>query len=146
MNTKTTEIDGKYYATVSAGDRVAHRTPAFYMEDMALAAAKCWVAFHEDVEMMWVPIEGGHEVELPRDDVQKIALEYAVVMRLDRQRENQEKFRKLRPLLNWVRETHGLTDRDMKRITHWWWSEMNSETAKERGRKAVEEFMAKRNS
>lgn len=46
MNTKTTETNGKHYATVSAGDRIVYRTPGYYTAGMALADAQCWAAFH----------------------------------------------------------------------------------------------------
>jgi hypothetical protein len=145
MNIKATQTNGKYSAKVSDGDRILFVTPDYYTEDMALTAAKCWNAFHgekEVVDMVWVPVDRGQEVELPYDDAMRIALEYAVVLRLDRQKENEAKHRALRPLLRWVRETHGLTSRDMAQITNWWWT-VEAKAAAERGRKAVED--AKRN-
>ncbi|MEU5149761.1 hypothetical protein AB0G42_21590 [Streptomyces yangpuensis] len=46
MNTKTTQADGKHYATVSKGDRIVYRTPGYLTARMALADAQCWTAFH----------------------------------------------------------------------------------------------------
>ncbi|OKH90483.1 hypothetical protein [Streptomyces uncialis] len=46
MNIKTTEADGKHYATVVQGDRIVYRTPDYVTARMALADAQCWNAFH----------------------------------------------------------------------------------------------------
>ncbi|MET8880550.1 hypothetical protein [Streptomyces rubiginosohelvolus] len=70
MNTKTTEANGKHYATVSAGDRIVYRTPGYVTARMALADAKCWEAFHggkimSTFRLAVTPMLGGGKRMLP---------------------------------------------------------------------------------
>ncbi|MFJ7419788.1 hypothetical protein ACIQXD_14400 [Streptomyces uncialis] len=46
MNTKTQEANGRHYATANHNDRVVYRTPGYLTARMALADARCWIAFH----------------------------------------------------------------------------------------------------
>lgn len=149
MNIKATETSGKHYATVSQGDRIVFRTAGYVTARMALADARCWVAFHgekmEKVEMVWVPVSGGAEVELPYADVQKIAIEYNTMRNLSRAGEQYASKRALRPLMVWARETHQLTTGDMAQISRWWWT-VDAKARAERARQAVEMIRAQRNA
>ncbi|MFE5621734.1 hypothetical protein ACFQ8S_06930 [Streptomyces virginiae] len=142
MNIKTTEADGKHYATAHHGDRIVYRTPGYLTDRMALADVQCWVAFHgvkmEEDEKVWVPVDGGQEVELPYADVLRIATEYATVRKLSRMRENAASARALAPIRTWARETHNLTTRDMAAITRWY-DTVDVPAQVERGRAAVEQ-------
>jgi hypothetical protein len=51
MNTTVEARDGKYFGTVRKGDSILYRTPGYYTEGMALADAKCWLAFHGEKAM-----------------------------------------------------------------------------------------------
>lgn len=51
MNITTTERDGKHYGTVRQGDRIVFQTPGYLTQSMALADARCWVAFHGKGDM-----------------------------------------------------------------------------------------------
>lgn len=46
MNTTVTTNNGKHFGIVRKGDSILYRTPGYYTEGMALADAKCWLAFH----------------------------------------------------------------------------------------------------
>lgn len=144
MNVVILTTGQKYYGEVNDGGFYPlYRSKGYYTKGMALADAKCWLAFHggkvaDEVMMVWVPIDQGDEVELPYADVQRIALEYQTVRSLARQGEQYASHRALRPLLNWAREEHGLSTRDMAQITNWWW-DVDSKTRVERSRKAVED-------
>jgi len=64
MNIKTTEANGKHTAQVIKGDSLAFTTPTYYTSEMALAAAKCWVAFHGEDEIMTPGMKRAMEVGL----------------------------------------------------------------------------------
>lgn len=155
------ELCGKFFAQVRNayrdGDNILFESPEYLTREMALADAKCWMAFHgeaskvneeneanevnEAPDTLWVPVARNQEVELERAVVMRIVWEYSNVMRLDRAREQYAAKRALRPLLNWVRENElGLSTRDMREIV-WWWQREGSAQAAERGVKAVEEYM-----
>jgi hypothetical protein len=60
MNTTVEARDGKHFGTVRKGDSILYRTPGYYTEGMALADAKCWLAFHgEDTNMDKVTVDMG---------------------------------------------------------------------------------------
>lgn len=52
MNITATENNGKHTAQVSKGGRIAFQSPEYLTEAMALADAKCWMAFHGEAELM----------------------------------------------------------------------------------------------
>jgi hypothetical protein len=46
MNIMATENNGKHTAQVSEAGRIVFQTPEYCTAEMALADAKCWMAFH----------------------------------------------------------------------------------------------------
>jgi hypothetical protein len=46
MQITTTQTNGKHYARVADGDRIAYVSPGYHTAGMAQSAAKCWIAFH----------------------------------------------------------------------------------------------------
>lgn len=66
MEITVTKENGKSIGRVHQGDRVFHITPGYYTNQMALAAAHCWAAFH------WKG-EGMDKVEVDLSEVYTVA-------------------------------------------------------------------------
>lgn len=52
MNITATQTNGKHTAQVSDGGHIVFQTPEYCTAGMALADAKCWLAFHVEVVTM----------------------------------------------------------------------------------------------
>jgi hypothetical protein len=57
---------GMYCAQVRDGRKLVHCTQRFYTEGMALADAKCWMAFHGEGEIMNDLVKPGDKFEAHR--------------------------------------------------------------------------------
>jgi hypothetical protein len=63
MEITVTENNGKHTAQVSEGGRLTFRTPEYCTAEMALADAKCWMAFHGEAESMNEFVKPGDKFE-----------------------------------------------------------------------------------
>jgi hypothetical protein len=52
MDIQTTKTNGHYFTVVRDGAPVVHITSKYVTRRMAEAAAKCWIAFHGEVNMI----------------------------------------------------------------------------------------------
>jgi len=52
MDIQTTKVNGRFFSVVRDGAPVVHITGKYLTRQMAEAAAKCWVAFHGEGDMI----------------------------------------------------------------------------------------------
>ncbi|MGW1859353.1 hypothetical protein [Streptomyces collinus] len=143
MNITTKTENGKHIAEVRNGAGVVFKTAAYLTEAMALADAKCWLAFKggkvAEIEMVWVPVDGRDEVQIPYADATRIGVEYGNVVSLRRAGEQYASHRLLKPLKAWAMDVHGLTSRDMREIYRWW-TTTDAKARTDRGREIARQI------
>ncbi|MFH9802823.1 hypothetical protein ACH4M0_11355 [Streptomyces albidoflavus] len=69
ITTRRTRHQGKYRAQVQGYAGVRYETPAYLTEQMALADAKCWAAFHTDENPQEAHFRMAQDANLVHDEV-----------------------------------------------------------------------------
>ncbi|MEW2302607.1 hypothetical protein AB0958_21985 [Streptomyces sp. NPDC006655] len=140
MNITAAQRNGKHYGEVRNGDRIVFRSAGYITERMALADARCWVAFHgKAVEMVRIPVSGGREVEISLGAMWDV---WNLWSRYLGERRGRENFAAHRTIKELRALGLGLEHSEFRDVYHW----VNDQQSRwaEEGRKAVERFKAER--
>lgn len=81
MNITATKVNGKHYTRVVSNGRIVFRSPGYVTARMAMADARCWIAFHGEAKPMitYRPVTASFTYYTPVTDGSTTQRQYASI-------------------------------------------------------------------